>query len=230
MDMEDEPNDFVMNKSYLIDRVLDGQIGYYVLGIVTLFYAFLIVLTLRNMNKPHIQCRSPVLILFIFLGSYLDTMFKLLVRMLSIEYIDWKCQLSLFTRHVFHNMILVFSFLRVFRVFMVDKIQRDQLEGRDFKKTQYLARLYREERVYTFALVNIIAPFVILSLVSFFSPYFMIVAPIEEQDVCWLYYLSRSPNSLDQIDTWLYKAPRYYTSLVTAAELILLSMSGYVIR
>jgi hypothetical protein len=51
----------------------------------------------------------------------------------------------------------------------------------------------REERVITNAFVNFLAPLIGLALMANFIPYLMIIVPVEESDMCWFYFLTKSP-------------------------------------
>jgi hypothetical protein len=51
----------------------------------------------------------------------------------------------------------------------------------------------REERVITNACVNYIVPLAIVGLIANFIPYLMVIVPVDEEDVCWFYFLTRSP-------------------------------------
>lgn len=64
--------------------------------------------------------------------------------------------------------------------------------------------MQREERVITNTCVNIIVPFAILGLSSNLISYSLIIVPLEEQDACWFYFLTRSPFSINKIDNWAY--------------------------
>lgn len=82
--------------------------------------------------------------------------------------------------------------------------------------------MQREERVITHACVNIIVPLAILGLFANFIPYLLIIVPLEEQDVCWFYYLTRSPYQLNYIENWLYKTADYMRYIITALEMLVL--------
>jgi uncharacterized membrane protein len=63
-----------------------------IVGIVLSFiYLCIFVAIFRNRNKPHIQSRSPILMLMITIGVYFDTLLKLLINSISYEQIDLKC-------------------------------------------------------------------------------------------------------------------------------------------
>ena len=59
--------------------------------------------------------------------------------------------------------------------------------------------MQREERVITNACVNWVVPLAIIGLITNFIPYLMIITPVDEQDVCWFYFLTRSPYQLDYV-------------------------------
>jgi hypothetical protein len=62
-----------------------------ILIMLTLIYGAIFFSIFSNRNKPHIQSRSPILMLMITVGVYFDSILKLAI--LSIEYksIDLKC-------------------------------------------------------------------------------------------------------------------------------------------
>jgi hypothetical protein len=76
--------------------------------------------------------------------------------------------------------------------------------------------------VITNACVNIIVPLAILGLLANFIPYLLIIVPLEEQDVCWFYYLTRSPYQLNNIDDWLYWTAFYMRYVIYFIELAVL--------
>jgi hypothetical protein len=82
--------------------------------------------------------------------------------------------------------------------------------------------MQREERVITNACVNVIVPLAILGLLANFIPYLLIIVPLEEQDVCWFYYLTRSPYQLNYIENWLYVTADFMRYVITALELMVL--------
>lgn len=87
--------------------------------------------------------------------------------------------------------------------------------------------MQREERVFTNACVNYIVPLAILGLIANFIPYLMIIVPVEEEDVCWFYFLTRSPYQLDYVDNWLYHTAKYMRFVIIAAEILYLSFTVY---
>ena len=190
------------------------------------------------MAKPHIQCRSPKLMLVIFFGCYLDTLFKLIIRFLGYEMIGAKCKMALFTRLVLHNMILIFIVVRIKRMHTVNKLQeitvlylkQESLEQKVIKETQEEARLLREERVCASTFINVIAPLIILTLVSFFGSSLMWITPVEEHDVCWLYYLTQAPFRQYEITNSQYIIPNYMKWIISTIELIVLIYYTFRVR
>ena len=51
----------------------------------------------------------------------------------------------------------------------------------------------REERIITNAFVNYFAPLSFLGLLANFVPYLMMFVPVEEGDMCWFYFITKSP-------------------------------------
>jgi len=76
--------------------------------------------------------------------------------------------------------------------------------------------------VITNACVNIIVPLAILGLLANFIPYLLIIVPLEEQDVCWFYYLTRSPYQLNYIQDWLYLTAEYMRYVICLLEMSVL--------
>lgn len=84
------------------------------------------------------------------------------------------------------------------------------------------ARMQREERICTDAFVNILVPFTFVGLVANFIPYLLIIVPIMEDDLCWFYYLTRSPYQMGFIPAWLFYGSRVVKYIINASELIIL--------
>lgn len=93
-----------------------------------------------------------------------------------------------------------------------------------------MARMQREERVITNACVNIIVPLAILGLLANFIPYLLIIVPLEEQDVCWFYYLTRSPYQLDFISKGVYESANLMRYFIYVVEMNFLVFSIWQIR
>jgi len=55
------------------------------------------------------------------------------------------------------------------------------------------ARELGEERLITFHSVNIVVPLCILGFITNIFPYMLILIPVEHKDICWLYFITRSP-------------------------------------
>ena len=89
------------------------------------------------------------------------------------------------------------------------------------------ARMQREERVFTNACVNYIVPLAILGLIANFIPYLMVIVPVEEEDVCWFYFLTRSPYQLDYVENWLYYTAMYTRLSIIAGEISYLAYQAY---
>ena len=47
----------------------------------------------------------------------------------------------------------------------------------------------------------------------------LIIVPLEEQDVCWFYYLTRSPYQLNSIPAWLYDSAVIMRYIISIAEM-----------
>ena len=82
--------------------------------------------------------------------------------------------------------------------------------------------MQREERIITDSTINWIVPLTLLGLIANFIPYFLILVPIEESGICWLYYLTRSPYQLERIDDWLYLSSEFFKYFISFIELSLL--------
>lgn len=83
-------------------------------------------------------------------------------------------------------------------------------------------RMEREERVITNAFVNFLAPLIGLALMANFIPYLMIIVPVEESDMCWFYFLTKSPYQLPNIPNWLYWSSKIFYYISTCAEILVL--------
>lgn len=79
--------------------------------------------------------------------------------------------------------------------------------------------MQREERIITSHCVNIIVPFAMLGLFANFIPWLLILVPLEEQDVCWFYFLTRSPYQLDYIEPWIYTTANVIRFTIWVVEL-----------
>ena len=80
----------------------------------------------------------------------------------------------------------------------------------------------REERVITNACVNYIVPLAIVGLIANFIPYLMVIVPVDEEDVCWFYFLTRSPYQLDYVDNMLDYSAMIMRYVIIATELFVL--------
>ena len=81
-----------------------------------IFFSLIMLAVCLNRDKPHIQNRSPYLILMITGGVYADTIFKLFIVWLPFQAIDLKCQMAIITRVVFHYIAYLFILFRITRV------------------------------------------------------------------------------------------------------------------
>jgi len=91
--------------------------------------------------------------------------------------------------------------------------------------------MYREERVITGAFVNGIVPLIILAMMANFSPYTMVFVPIVEQDICWLYFLTRAPYQLQgEIPSELYWSAFIMKYIIIVAEMLAILVYAYRIR
>lgn len=52
-----------------------------------------------------------------------------------------------------------------------------------------------------------------------FIPYAMVFVPIVEEDICWFYFLSRSPYQLEYVPNWLYNFKFYFRLFIDGVEL-----------
>lgn len=90
--------------------------------------------------------------------------------------------------------------------------------------------MQREERIITDNTINFIVPLTLLGLIANFIPYFLILVPIEESGICWLYYLTRSPYQLERIDPFLYNSSEIVKYLINILEMGLLVVFWFKIR
>jgi len=97
--------------------------------VLSLVYLALFIGILRNRNKPHIQSRSPILILMITVGVYFDTMLKLAIISTEYKKIDLKCQMAIAARVVFYYVAFIFILIRIQRVHSVNKLNEELAKG-----------------------------------------------------------------------------------------------------
>lgn len=90
--------------------------------------------------------------------------------------------------------------------------------------------MQREDRAITHTFINFLIPLCILGLFALVYPYFLLVVTIEDTDVCWFYYLTRSPYSMNSIVEWLYTQTSTTRSIMTTLELAAFFYSVYLIR
>ena len=62
---------------------ISGYVFYPMIGTMTVMFAFMSFSVFSNRRKPHIQTRSPILILVIMFGAYVDNVLNL-----AIQFID----------------------------------------------------------------------------------------------------------------------------------------------
>jgi len=105
-------------------------------------------------------------------------------------------------------MAFIFIIVRMYRVKKVEEINEfiainlketnDKSKKKDNKVAQDIktaiedkldkAKTLREERLITVVIVNAIIPLTLLGLLSNFVPWLQIIIPLDNSDVCWLYY------------------------------------------
>ena len=200
-----------------ISQLIVPWLGFVLIGALSVFFLGIFIAIFIDMHKPEIQNRSPTLMLMIIIGILFDSTFKIYILMLNYTDIDTKCQLGLISRVVFHYVAFMFILIRIKRVHNVNKIEDELYDatilevqeddgtnqrgnGTNNKKKNKIiqekleqARMQREERVITKACVNWVVPLAIIGLITNFIPYMMVITPVNEQDVCWFYFLTRSP-------------------------------------
>lgn len=184
--------------------------------------------------------------LMVTIGVYFDSIFKLVIIALDYTQIDVKCTLAIAARVVFYYVAFIFILVRIQRVHMVNKLNEEICNGpmsdkgnsvesdpnkkvskrKEQQKLQKYrkekieeARMQREERIITSHCVNIIVPFAMLGLFANFIPWFLILIPLEEADVCWFYFLTRSPYQLDYIEPWIYTTANVFRFTIWIVEL-----------
>jgi hypothetical protein len=82
------------------------------------------------------------------------------------------------------------------------------------------ARMEREERVITNAIVNYFAPLSFLSFLVNFIPTLMVIIPVEEENMCWFYFMTKSPFVLDFVPNPLFHASKVIRLVTIIAEVI----------
>lgn len=234
-----------------IHRLIGDQTAWILGVILSLLYISMMIAIFRKRNKPHIQVRSPILMLIITFGLFLDSLLKLIIIATDYDEIDVKCQLAIASRVVFYYIAYVFILIRISRVHSVHKLIEqlfdnnnlnqdskgkvfEQIQGQKhrkfFRDKIQIARMQREERVITNACVNYIVPLAILGLLANFIPYLLVIVPLEEQDVCWFYYLTRSPYQLETIQPTLYLVAESMKYVIYFIEFCILIFSIWQIK
>lgn len=179
--------------------------------------------------------------MIITFGLYGDTLSKIFIVNSEYTKIDIKCQLAIFSRVVFHYIAYFFIIIRIDRVKQFYKIMKEVLENKivhdqqdtgsahqsNLKRKFFMnitreARMQREERVITNTCVNIIVPLALLGLSANFIPYLLLVVPLEEQDTCWFYFITRSPFTIDEIQNWLFMTSWASRFIITIIEILIL--------
>lgn len=97
-----------------------------------------------------------------------------------------------------------------------DKSKRKRIQNNLVK-----ARMMREERMCTDTFINILIPLSFLGMMSNFIPYLMIFVPIQEQDLCWFFFLTRSPFVLKRIPYWLASSTEVMKYTINGIEMVI---------
>ena len=82
--------------------------------------------------------------------------------------------------------------------------------------------MQREERVITNACANYFTPLTFIGLLANFIPRLMILVPVEEQNMCWFYFITKSPFQLDYVTNRLFYASKYFRLLVSVTEIFVM--------
>ena len=202
-------------------------------------------------KKPFIQNRSPILLLMIAIGCFFDQLMRLVIISIPYTKIDIKCTFSIVNKVVFYYVIYIFFIVRILRVKSVNKINmeiyqleypkstekalknRKEREQKIIRKKQRMlkeARQLGEERVITDACVNKIVPLAILGLMTNFIPYMIVLIPLQDKDICWLYFITRSPFQIQTITSNVYFSSIVLKHLVSLIEIAGLIYGCYLIK
>jgi hypothetical protein len=113
----------------------------------------------------------------------------------------------------FHYVMYIFMIKRIWVVHRVTKLQNQLYEQQkqnnlsQQSKNDILeeAEIYSEARVGVDTFVNSLIPLIFVGLLATFIPYALVLTPIVEKDLCWFYYVTRSPYQMGTIPVFLYK-------------------------
>ena len=97
--------------------------------VLTGFFAFLFIAVLWYRSKPHIQRRSPILILVITFGAWLDSMLELGIHAIQPKDFGLQCQLAIVARLVAHYICYIYILVRIYIVHQVNKLHEEMWDS-----------------------------------------------------------------------------------------------------
>ena len=84
------------------------------------------------------------------------------------------------------------------------------------------ARMEREGRVITKAFVNYFSPLAFLGFICNFIPPLFIFVPVDETEMCWFYFITKSPWQLRNVPNAYYWSAKIFFYLITAVEVLIM--------
>ena len=84
------------------------------------------------------------------------------------------------------------------------------------------ARMEREGRVITKAFVNYFSPLAFLGFICNFIPQLFIFVPVDETEMCWFYFITKSPWQLRSVSNFLFYSSRTLYYLITLFEVLIM--------
>ena len=199
-----------------IHQLINKKEAYVLIGLSSFVFLVIGVWIFRVRNKPMVLMRSPYLMIMINLGLLGDTILKILIAMKPFTEISSKCSYSIFRKIIFHYIVYFSIIGRMDRVIKFYKIFKEAYDNYKIKNAEneksfeissrkYMkgilreVHMQREGRVITNIFVNIIVPITMVGFTANYISWALLYVPIEEQDVCWFYYLNRSPVFTSEI-------------------------------
>ena len=80
----------------------------------------------------------------------------------------------------------------------------------------------REGRVITKAIVNYFAPLTFIGLLANFIPQLIIFVPVDEIEMCWFYFITKSPWQLENVPNGYYISAKIMNYVATAVEILVM--------
>ena len=234
-DKDEDPDKIAKGLSLYIHQVIPEMFSWIPLLLISGVYVYLLDDIRKHRFNPRISSRQPRLLFIITLASYIDVCCKLGILSLSYTLVDIKCLLAIQKRMFFHYVMYIFMIKRIWVVHRVTKLQNQLYEQQkqnnlsQQSKNDILeeAEIYSEARVGVDTFVNSLIPLIFVGLLATFIPYALVLTPIVEKDLCWFYYVTRSPYQMGTIPVFLYWTQYVFRFIVTLAEMGLIITVAY---